>query len=184
MAHFVLPCGSSILYLRLPDSVTQPQGGERADPQPVRRVENVAGPKSGDGKSAAPAKTSGADASAAQTQDPGKTGKAQQTGDPCMNALPLVLGMFALMYFLVIRPQQKQEKTRREMLGALKKGDEVVTSGGMIGVIEALDERQVTLRVGLGEGLKIRFDRSAVVRVGGADDDAAAKDSAGGGSKA
>ena len=58
-----------------------------------------------------------------------------------------LLLMFAVLYFLMIRPQQKRAKQHDEMMGALKKGDVVRTNGGIRGEITALDERDVTIEV-------------------------------------
>lgn len=69
----------------------------------------------------------------------------------------LVLGIF---FFLVIRPQQRERKRREEMLRALKKGDRVVTSGGLIGTVVGLTERRVTLR--LGDQGRVECLRSAI----------------------
>ncbi len=73
--------------------------------------------------------------------------------------LPLIL-MFAIFYFLLIRPQQKRQKQRNAMLSALKKGDQVITIGGIHGTIADLDEDTVTLRV--SENVKLKFDRNAI----------------------
>jgi preprotein translocase subunit YajC len=75
------------------------------------------------------------------------------------NLLPLVL-MFAIFYFLLIRPQQKKSKTRNAMLQALKKGDKVITVGGLHGTIEQITEDQIVLKV--NESSKMTFERSAV----------------------
>ena len=71
--------------------------------------------------------------------------------------------IFAIFYFLLIRPQQKQKRDRATMLASLRKGDRVVTSGGLYGTITALDEHKVTLRV--ADQVRLEFDRSAVARV-------------------
>ena len=55
--------------------------------------------------------------------------------------------MFAALYFLMIRPQQKRQKQHEQMLGALKKGDIVRTSGGIRGEVTAIDEQDVTLEI-------------------------------------
>ncbi|MCZ8514613.1 preprotein translocase subunit YajC [Paenibacillus filicis] len=72
---------------------------------------------------------------------------------------PLVL-MFVVLYFLLIRPQQRRQKTRNMMLGNLKKGDKVVTIGGLHGTILELNDDTVILRV--NDVTKLTFDRSAV----------------------
>lgn len=60
--------------------------------------------------------------------------------------LPLIL-MFVVMYFLMIRPQQKRQKELRAMMDALAKGDEVVTAGGIIGKVSKVNETYVTIEV-------------------------------------
>jgi preprotein translocase subunit YajC len=60
--------------------------------------------------------------------------------------VPMLL-VFAIFFFLLIRPQQREKERRRGMLANLKKGDRVVTSGGLIGTIVGLNDRTVTLRV-------------------------------------
>lgn len=76
--------------------------------------------------------------------------------------LPFAM-MFAILYFIVLRPQQKQKADRDRMLGALKKGDRVVTTSGIHGTVVGLAEQTVTLRV--ADQVKLEFDRSAVGRV-------------------
>ena len=73
--------------------------------------------------------------------------------------LPLVL-IFVIMYFLMIRPQQKRMKEHRAMVEALKKGDEVVTQGGLVGKITAV--RDSELEVEIAPGAKVRVIRSTV----------------------
>jgi preprotein translocase subunit YajC len=71
--------------------------------------------------------------------------------------------IFAIFYFLLIRPQQKQKADRQRMLDSLKRGDRVVTSSGLHGTITAISEQTVTLRV--ADQVKLDFDRAAVGRV-------------------
>lgn len=81
--------------------------------------------------------------------------------------------MFGIIYFLLIRPQQRQKQERERMLSALKRGDRVVTTSGMHGTVTGLGEHTVTLRV--ADQVKLEFDRSAVGRIvteGQADRDA------------
>lgn len=73
--------------------------------------------------------------------------------------VPLIL-IFAIMYFLMIRPQQKRMKEHRAMVEALKKGDEVVTQGGLVGKITAV--RDGELEVEIAAGVKVRVIRSTV----------------------
>jgi len=80
-----------------------------------------------------------------------------------MSILPLMVGMFAIMYFLIIRPQQKQRKDREALLSAIKKGDRVVTSSGLYGTVVGLSEHTVTLKV--ADQVKLEFERSAIGRI-------------------
>ncbi len=72
---------------------------------------------------------------------------------------PLIL-MFAIFYFLLIRPQQKQQKKVREMQDSLSKGDKVVTIGGMHGIVDSIDEEKVVIKA--GDGSRLTFDRRAI----------------------
>ena len=74
----------------------------------------------------------------------------QEAGNPLMAFLPIVL-MFGIFYFLLIRPQQKKQKEHEVMVKSLKKGDRVVTSGGMIGTIHTLQDDYVVLKTGDSE---------------------------------
>jgi preprotein translocase subunit YajC len=71
--------------------------------------------------------------------------------------------IFAIFYFLLIRPQQKQKKDREAMLAAVKKGDRVVTSSGLHGTVVGLSENTVTLKV--ADSVRLDFDRSALGRI-------------------
>lgn len=84
-------------------------------------------------------------------------------GGGIVSVLPLMIGMFAIMYFLIIRPQQKQRKEREELLRAIKKGDRVVTTSGLYGTVVGLSEHTVTLKV--ADQVKMEFERSAVGRI-------------------
>ncbi|WP_195576009.1 preprotein translocase subunit YajC [Paenibacillus sp. 1001270B_150601_E10] len=85
--------------------------------------------------------------------------------------LPFVL-MFAVFYFLLIRPQQKKQKQRNAMLGQLKKGDKVVTIGGLHGTILEITDDIVVLRV--NDVTKMTFDRSAISHVASVEENASA----------
>ncbi|TWI38327.1 preprotein translocase subunit YajC [Paracoccus sulfuroxidans] len=73
--------------------------------------------------------------------------------------VPLVL-IFVIMYFLMIRPQQKRMKEHRAMVEALKKGDEIVTQGGLVGKVTAV--RDAELEVEIAQGVRVRVIRSTV----------------------
>ncbi len=81
------------------------------------------------------------------------------------NMFPFLMLMFGIVYFLMIRPNQKRERTRREMLASISKGNKVVTSGGICGTIVGLNEKTVVLKVSDDPVTKIEFLRSAVSQV-------------------
>ena len=83
----------------------------------------------------------------------------------CMPTLLMIVPFMALMYFLMIRPQQKQQKERQRMLTSLQKGDTIVTSGGVHGQVAAVEESTVIIKFGSGDGQRMKIDRSAVGRV-------------------
>jgi preprotein translocase subunit YajC len=77
--------------------------------------------------------------------------------------LPFVL-IFVIMYFLIIRPQQQRAKAHREMIGSVRRGDTVVTSGGLIGkVTKVVDDKEV--QVEIAEGTRVRVTRSAIAEI-------------------
>ena len=76
--------------------------------------------------------------------------------------LPLVL-MFVVLYFVMIRPQMKRQKEHRAMLDALAKGDEVATSGGIVGKVTKLGDSMLGVEV--ANGVEVQVQRHAVVQV-------------------
>ena len=78
-------------------------------------------------------------------------------------ALFPLIAVFVFFYFVFIRPQQAQQKRYREMLGRLKKGDRVLTKGGLYGIILDVKDNDVTLE--LAQNVRVRADRSAVQSV-------------------
>jgi preprotein translocase subunit YajC len=80
-------------------------------------------------------------------------------GGGLMQFVPLV-AIFAIFYFLVLRPQSKKAKEHQAMLSELKKGDEVVTQGGIIGKISGMSDSELTLQV--QEGVRLRVTRASV----------------------
>lgn len=73
--------------------------------------------------------------------------------------VPLIL-IFVIFYFLLIRPQQKKAKEHRKMIENLKKGDKVITSGGVYGVIEAISTNTVTLKI--AENVRVKFGKAYI----------------------
>jgi preprotein translocase subunit YajC len=70
------------------------------------------------------------------------------------------VALFAIMYFVLIRPQQKQAKEQQTMIAALKKGDDVITSSGILGKVFSVEEKLVTVEI--ATGVKVRMLKSSV----------------------
>jgi len=83
--------------------------------------------------------------------------------------IPLGL-MFAIMYFMVIMPQQRQRKKTQEMLGALKTGDKIITNGGIYGTVNGIDGDSVILKISSEPQVKIRIARAAIAQVEASED--------------
>ena len=84
-------------------------------------------------------------------------------GFDLVGIMPLVL-IFAVFYFLLIRPQQKKAKAHREMLGAITRGDKVITGGGIMGkVTKVVNDNE--LAVEIAEGIKVKVQRGMVAGV-------------------
>ncbi|MCA1774901.1 MAG: preprotein translocase subunit YajC [Paracoccaceae bacterium] len=73
--------------------------------------------------------------------------------------------IFAIMYFLLIRPQQKRAKEHQTMLAALRRGDQVVTSGGIIGKVTKVKDEVEEVEVEIATGTTVRVMRSTIARV-------------------
>ena len=86
------------------------------------------------------------------------------TGGTLISLVPFVL-IFIVFYFLLILPQQRRQKKLRTMLDALKKGDKVVTSGGIWGTVTNLGKDTVTLQV--SDNTKVKIQRDHVARLRG-----------------
>jgi preprotein translocase subunit YajC len=92
----------------------------------------------------------------------GGTGTTASGGSAWSAFIPIIL-MFAIFYFLLIRPQQKKSKEHREMLGALKNGDKVITSGGIFGEVTGIDNNTVTVEIAPKVRIKVTRESVAVV---------------------
>jgi len=88
-----------------------------------------------------------------------------QQGNPMMQFLPLLIIMFAIMYFLIIRPQKTKEKKRLEMISNVRKQDKIVTVGGLHGIVVTVKESEVIVRVDDTKDVKLRIDKSAITSV-------------------
>lgn len=86
-------------------------------------------------------------------------------GDPLTSLLIPMLLMVLIFYFLVIRPQQQRSQQHREMVEKVRRGDTVVTSGGMVGKVTKVSENSDEIEVELAETLRVRVLRSTLMEV-------------------
>ena len=91
--------------------------------------------------------------------------------------LPLVL-IFVVFYFLLIRPQQQKQKTHRSMLDTLRRGDRVVTGGGIVGTVNRVTAGSDEIDVDIAQGVRVRVLRSTISSVVAKPDPAAAREAA------
>lgn len=89
-----------------------------------------------------------------------------EAANPIAMFLPLIL-IFVVFYFFIIRPQKKKEDQRKRMIDAVKKGDKIVTIGGIHGTVTQVDDASVLAQV--DTNMKLRFDKNAIASVVGKD---------------
>ena len=92
--------------------------------------------------------------------------QAQQGGFAQYSGLIMIVLLFAIMYFFMIRPQNKKQKELRNFRNALKPGQDVVTVGGLHGTIRSVNEKDDTVTLEVATGVKLLFDRTAIVPQG------------------
>ena len=81
----------------------------------------------------------------------------------------MLLAMFAIFYFLLIRPQQKRAKQHKEMINALKAGDQVITAGGIHGRVVSVQESVVTVEI--ASGVRVKVNRISIAGTSGSQDE-------------
>jgi preprotein translocase subunit YajC len=87
-----------------------------------------------------------------------------QDGGPGLMSNVILFGSIILIfYFMIIRPQQKRAKERQKLIDSMKKGDKVVTSGGMYGTIAGLDDKTVLVQV--ADNVKVKLDRGSIATI-------------------
>lgn len=86
-----------------------------------------------------------------------------QGGSTLSFLLPLIL-IFAIMYFLIFRPQAKKQKQHQAMIESIKKGDKIVTAGGIYGTVAGIKEKEKTLIVKIDDNVKIELGRSSIAK--------------------
>jgi preprotein translocase subunit YajC len=106
------------------------------------------------------------DAAYAMTGGPGGNGDGASQGPGAMfqSFLPLIL-IFVIFYFLLIRPQSKKAKDHKQMLENLKKGDKIMTNGGIHGMIEDIDADTAILQVGVKADIKLKVSRGYIAGI-------------------
>ena len=82
--------------------------------------------------------------------------------NPLISFLPLIV-LFGIFYFMLIRPQMKRSKEQRSMISALNRGDEVLTTGGILGRVESIAEQFVTLEI--ASGVVVKLQKQAISAV-------------------
>ncbi len=91
------------------------------------------------------------------------TGAVQRAQTDGTFSLVMIASIVVLFYFMLIRPQNKRAKEHRELIGKLQKGDEIITSGGILAKVSGLDEQYI--KVSVAEGVELNIQRSAVSAV-------------------
>lgn len=99
------------------------------------------------------------DAYAQVTQD-----AASSAENPLMNLLPLIL-IFAVFYVFLIRPQQKKMKEHQAIINSVKRGDEIVTGGGIIGKVSKVEEGSSIAHIEIADGVIVRINKATIVEV-------------------
>jgi preprotein translocase subunit YajC len=87
----------------------------------------------------------------------------QGEGPGLMSNVILFGSIILIFYFMIIRPQQKRTKERQKLLESMKKGDKVITSGGMYGTIAGLDEKTVLVQI--ADNVKVKLDRNSIANI-------------------
>ncbi len=93
----------------------------------------------------------------------GTPGGAGAPGGGGASGIIMMVIIFAIFYFILIRPQQKKMKEHKRMVEELKKGDEIVTAGGIYGTVEGVTPETLTVKI--AEGTKVKITRSSVAAV-------------------
>lgn len=95
-------------------------------------------------------------------------------GDGGMGMIIMLIVMFAIMYFFMIRPQQKKQKEIQNFRNSIERGQQVVTAGGLYGTVKEIDDVNNILVIEVANGVRVRVDRNSVFGTAQAADQAAA----------
>lgn len=88
---------------------------------------------------------------------------AQQGANPLTGTLPMIIIMIVMFYFLLIRPQKKQRQQKEALVAALKKGDKIVTVGGIHGIVHQVSKKTITIKI--SDGVFVPFNKVAIDQV-------------------
>ncbi len=91
-------------------------------------------------------------------------GQGQQQANPLALWMPIIL-IFLIMYFLIFRPQAKKQKQHQAMIQSLKKGDKVMTAGGIYGTIVGIKDKENILILKIADNVKIEISRNSIAKV-------------------
>ena len=91
------------------------------------------------------------------------SGQGGEGGNPLGMFLPMIL-IFGIMYLLIFRPQAKRQKEHKRMLEEVKKGDKILTAGGIYGTVEGLVEKEGAIIIKVDDNVKLKITRSSVAK--------------------
>ncbi len=111
---------------------------------------------------------------AAPAGDASGDGTEAASGPGGLGMMPFFIGMFVIMYFVMIRPQQKRAKEHRERVESLKIGSKVISAGGIHGLVTNVSDKTVTVKV--SDNSKIKFEKASISQVFGSDKDSTGPD--------
>ena len=106
---------------------------------------------------------------AEQPPAPADDPSAEDIGGKGPSMLPIFVLMFVIMYFLMIRPQQKRAKEHKQRIETLKKGCKVISAGGIHGLVTNISDKTVTVKV--SDNSKLKFEKASITQVFGSKDD-------------
>jgi preprotein translocase subunit YajC len=131
-----------------------------------------------EGGSFAPASTLGGQATTQSTTPATGSPQGSEPAQPpsAMSGFWMLGLMFVVVYFFLIRPERKRQKTQQTMRDSIQKGDKVVTAGGLHGTVAALDDLTLTLKV--DDNTRLKFNRNAVAHIASTKEEKPSKEGA------
>ncbi len=99
-----------------------------------------------------------------QTESPAKSVDAFSFASGWTSIIPMVL-IFIVFYFLLIRPQEKRRKQQESLIGSVKKGEEVLTTSGIFGIVNKINDADHTVEVEIAKGITVKFLKTAIADI-------------------